>query len=64
MTYTTNVDRKPRRCEYCPHSRAAHVDGVKCALCPCVSEQRVFVQESLTFRSALPARVMRNTRKR
>lgn len=41
-------------CEVCGHSRAAHVDGVHCALCRCRSERRDFVQESFAFRGTLP----------
>jgi hypothetical protein len=53
-----------KRCEYCNHSAAAHIDGVRCALCGCVPERRTFVQESLAFRSTLPTRVPASTRKR
>lgn len=51
-----------KRCEFCDHSRAAHADGVRCTLCNCMSERREFVQQSLTFRNALPMTVI--TRKR
>jgi len=64
MFITTTVEKNAKRCEYCTHSRAAHVDGVRCALCGCISERRTFVQESFTFRASLPARVTANTRKR
>jgi len=53
-----------RLCEICGHSRAAHVDGVHCALCRCSSERPAAVQESLVFRSALPVRTARIGRKR
>jgi ribosomal protein L37E len=52
------------RCKLCGHSRAAHVDGVRCALCGCLPERRNFVQDAFAFRSALPGRVMTDTRKR
>src|SRR4051794_31821729 len=39
------------RCRFCSHSRAAHTDGVRCALCPCISRPRELVQQSFTFRS-------------
>ena len=39
-----------RKCDYCPHTLAAHVDGRRCALCDCTSEVRAFVQESFAFR--------------
>jgi hypothetical protein len=44
-----------KRCDFCGHSRAAHVDGVHCALCPCRSEAVEVVQQSFTFREALSA---------
>ncbi len=53
-----------RKCPFCFHSCAAHVDGVKCALCRCVSEKREFVQQSFAFRSGLRRDVTANTRKR
>ena len=53
-----------KRCEDCGHSRAAHVDGMRCALCGCTPGRRAFVQESFSFRSSLPARVSSDTRKR
>ena len=53
-----------KRCVHCGHSRAAHVDGTRCALCGCRPGQETLVQESFTFRNALPARVTTNTRKR
>jgi len=58
------MEKTQKRCEYCNHSRAAHVDGVRCALCGCVSEKRSFVQESFTFRATLQRRVTASTRKR
>jgi hypothetical protein len=42
-----------KKCDFCPHSRAAHTDGIHCALCRCRSERRDFVQETLAFRSNL-----------
>jgi hypothetical protein len=53
-----------RKCEICGHSRAAHVDGVHCALCRCNSQRTVAVQESLAFRSSLPVRTAGIGRKR
>jgi hypothetical protein len=53
-----------RKCDYCGHSRAAHADGVACALCRCRSERREFVQQPLAFRQTLPLRATRNARKR
>lgn len=53
-----------KRCHLCGHSRQAHVDGRRCALCGCYTERRTFVQESLVFRNALQTRVTDNTRKR
>lgn len=60
-----------KRCEHCGHSRAAHVDGLRCALCGCVPQRQTFVQEALPFRSgvsrpagAIPEQVAFNTRKR
>jgi hypothetical protein len=52
------------KCDICSHTRAAHVDGIRCALCGCNSERRSFVQETFTFRSTVPSRVASNTRKR
>src|SRR5437016_13969687 len=45
----TNLERKiavmeKRLCDICGHSRAAHVDGVHCALCRCSSERPAAVQ--------------------
>jgi len=53
-----------KRCEHCGHSKAAHLDGVRCALCGCVPERQEFVQQALSFRSALPARAAPAPRKR
>ena len=52
------------RCKICGHSRAAHLDGVRCALCGCLPDRRTFVQESFTFRNALPTRMTTDGRKR
>jgi hypothetical protein len=53
-----------KHCPICGHSRAAHVDGTRCALCNCVPWRQDYVQDALPFRSALPGRVMPDTRKR
>jgi len=53
-----------RICEVCGHSRAAHVDGVHCALCRCGSERPAAVQQSLAFRGTLPVRTVGMGRKR
>ena len=53
-----------RKCEVCGHSRAAHVDGVACALCRCHSERSELVQDSFAFRSALAPRSKGAGRKR
>jgi hypothetical protein len=53
-----------KRCELCGHSRAAHVDETRCALCGCTPQRQTFVQSSLGFRSALPTRTPASTRKR
>jgi hypothetical protein len=60
-----------KRCEHCGHSRAAHVDGLRCALCGCAPQRQTFVQDALPFRSGvsrppgdLPEQVTINTRKR
>jgi hypothetical protein len=53
-----------RLCDICGHSRAAHVDGVHCALCRCSSERTAAVQQSLVFRNALPIRTAGIGRKR
>jgi hypothetical protein len=60
MAKTTAV----KRCEFCGHSRAAHVDGVQCALCSCRSERRSFIQQSFAFRSMLSEPAGPMTRKR
>ena len=53
-----------KRCQHCGHSRAAHIDGMRCALCGCVPARQNFVQDSFSFKSALHTRVTANTRKR
>jgi hypothetical protein len=53
-----------RKCDVCSHSKAAHVDGVHCALCRCSSESRELVQDSFVFRSALTQRPGRAGKKR
>jgi hypothetical protein len=53
-----------KKCPICSHSRAAHLDGIRCALCGCMSERRDAIQESFAFRSSLLRRVTTNTRKR
>jgi hypothetical protein len=45
-----------KRCLYCGHSRAAHTDGVHCALCRCRSERVETVQESFAFRGIITPR--------
>jgi hypothetical protein len=52
-----------KTCEFCGHSRAAHTDGIKCALCNCVSRPRELVQETFAFRTPL-LRPAQNRRKR
>src|SRR5437763_11035103 len=37
LIYKTVMEK--RLCDVCGHSRAAHVDGVHCALCRCNSER-------------------------
>lgn len=51
-------------CPHCGHSRAAHVDGMRCALCGCVPSRQTFVQDAFAFRESLPMRVKANARKR
>lgn len=51
-----------KKCDICSHSHAAHVDGVRCALCDCTSERREFVQQTLAFRSTMPARLIARKR--
>lgn len=51
---TIAMKNASKRCDFCDHSRAAHIDGIRCALCTCISQRREFVQQSLTFRDALP----------
>ncbi|PYQ58209.1 MAG: hypothetical protein DMF58_16125 [Acidobacteria bacterium] len=53
-----------KRCEFCGHSRAAHVDGIQCALCSCRSEARDFVQQSFAFRGTLGVLKVPGARKR
>lgn len=56
-----------KRCEHCGHSRAAHVDGMRCALCGCLPQRQNFVQERFGFRETLPLRAVPSaggTRKR
>jgi hypothetical protein len=53
-----------KSCPHCGHSKAAHVDGTRCALCGCVPSRQDFVQDAFAFRTALPSRVTSNTRKR
>lgn len=42
-----------KRCQHCGHSRAAHVGGMRCALCGCVPQRQTFIQDSFSFRSTL-----------
>ena len=53
-----------KRCDRCGHSMAAHLDGLRCALCGCVPGRDRWVQTPLAFRGSLPARVTSDTRKR
>jgi hypothetical protein len=53
-----------KKCDVCSHSRAAHTDGIRCALCGCTGQERQMTQQPLAFRSSLPVRVTPNTRKR
>ncbi len=53
-----------KQCPYCNHTRAAHADGIRCALCPCRSRRSEAVQESFTFREAVTAQGDRPGRKR
>jgi hypothetical protein len=56
-----------KRCEHCGHSRAAHVDGMRCALCGCLPQRQNFVQERFGFRENIPLRAVPSaggTRKR
>ena len=34
------MNRPTKKCDLCSHSSAAHVDGMRCALCECTSERR------------------------
>jgi hypothetical protein len=52
-----------KKCPFCGHSRAAHTDGVHCALCRCRSELTQPVQESFAFRREVTS-ADRITRKR
>lgn len=58
------VEAQMKRCQHCGHSKAAHTDGMRCALCGCVPSRQTFVQERFSFRSSLPSRVTDDTRKR
>jgi hypothetical protein len=59
------MNRSTKKCDLCSHSSAAHLDGMRCALCECTSERREVVQQTLAFRSILPSsRLAMNTRKR
>ena len=60
MTKTKAV----KRCEFCGHSEAAHIDGVQCALCTCQSVERNFFQQSFAFRDNLVVRKPFIARKR
>lgn len=60
-----------KRCEHCGHSQAAHLDGMRCALCGCVPQRQTFVQDAFAFRGAvarpagtIPQPTASNTRKR
>lgn len=50
------MNSSTRRCDYCGHSRAAHTDGVHCALCRCASERIEFVQAEFGFRNSITLR--------
>jgi len=64
MILLEKMEKTPKRCEYCGHSRAAHIDGMRCALCGCVPGRQTFVQESFGFPRESVTRVKVNTRKR
>src|SRR5437867_1230687 len=65
MTLNVMIPAKAvKRCDFCGHSRAAHTDGVQCALCSCRSEERNFVQQSFAFRDTLGVRKFNPARKR
>lgn len=55
-------------CSHCGHSKAAHVDGMRCALCGCTPARQNFVQDAFAFRTVIPTRLSRmrpvSTRKR
>lgn len=54
LTTPKEVNMDPtKRCELCGHSRAAHADGVQCALCHCRSERPEVVQQAFTFRGVI-----------
>jgi hypothetical protein len=53
-----------KKCPFCGHSRAAHTDGVHCALCRCRSEATELVQESFAFRRGVTSSGDRIPRKR
>jgi len=58
------VTKQAQPCRKCGHSRAAHIDGIRCALCGCSPQRDEDIQENLPFRSLIPMRVTANTRKR
>lgn len=64
MILVMQMEKTQKRCEHCGHSRAAHIDGMRCALCGCMPARQTFVQESFGFRDAVVRRVPANTRKR
>ena len=51
-------------CSHCGHSGAAHIDGMRCALCGCVPARQTFVQDKFAFRTSIPTRLMAATRKK
>lgn len=53
-----------KRCPSCGHSPAAHLGGMRCALCGCTPRRQTLVQEKLAFRSALPARAVGSSGKK
>jgi len=53
-----------KKCDVCDHSRAAHADGIRCALCGCIGQEQQMTQQPLAFRSSIPVRVTPSTRKR
>jgi hypothetical protein len=58
------MEIRMKHCPHCGHSGAAHVDGLRCALCGCVPSRQSFVQDKFAFRSSLPTRVTANARKK